>query len=71
MGERKLSILPHLNSPTSIQRKDMSLTFVSLATEYLIEFENIGGNHVHAARRDFDGDFGRDLIKEHLSKENH
>jgi hypothetical protein len=45
--------------------------FRILSNEYLIEFENIGGNHVHAAWRDFDGDFGRDLIKEHLSKENH
>ncbi len=37
--------------------------------DYLIEFDNGGGNHVHSAWRDFDGDFGRDLISEHLKKE--
>ena len=45
--------------------------FRILSNEYLIEYDNQGGNHIHAAWRDFDGDFGRDLIKEHLSKENH
>ena len=34
--------------------------------DYLIEFSNPGDNHVHSAWRDFDGDFGRDLIAEHL-----
>ena len=34
--------------------------------DYLIEFNNPGDNHVHSAWRDFDGDFGRDLIAEHL-----
>ena len=37
--------------------------------EYLIEFNNGNGNHVHSAWRDFDGDFGRDVISEHLKKE--
>ena len=45
--------------------------FRILSSEYLIEYDNQGGNHIHAAWRDFDGDFGRDLIKQHLSKENH
>ena len=45
--------------------------FRILSNEYLIEYDNQGGNHIHAAWRDFDGDFGRDLIKEHLKKENH
>jgi hypothetical protein len=45
--------------------------FRILSNEYLIEYDNQGGNHIHAAWRDFDGDFGRNLIKEHLSKENH
>jgi len=45
--------------------------FRILSKEYLIEYDNQGGNHIHAAWRDFDGDFGRDLIKEHKSKENH
>ena len=44
--------------------------FRILSNEYLIEYDNQGGNHIHATWRDFDGDFGRDLIKEHLKKEN-
>ena len=34
----------------------------------LIEFDNSqnDGNHIHAAWRDFNGDFGRDLLREHL-----
>ena len=34
--------------------------------DYLIEMSTGNGNHVHSAWRDFDGDFGRDLIAEHL-----
>jgi hypothetical protein len=45
--------------------------FRILSNEYLIEYDNQGGNHIHAAWRDFDGDFGRDLIKQHLTKEIH
>ena len=45
--------------------------FRILTNEYLIEYDNQGGNHIHAAWRDFEGDFGRDLIKQHLTKENH
>ena len=52
-----------------------SKTYISyfriLSNEYLIEYDNQGGNHIHTAWRDFDGDFGRDLIKQHLTKENH
>jgi hypothetical protein len=44
--------------------------FYILSDEYLIEYDNQGGNHIHAAWRDFDGDFGRDLIGIHLT-ENH
>ena len=35
---------------------------------FLIEYDNTqgGGNHVHSVWRDFDGDFGRDLLREHL-----
>jgi hypothetical protein len=34
----------------------------------LIEFDNSqgDGNHIHSAWRDFNGDFGRDLLREHL-----
>jgi len=35
---------------------------------FLIEFDNTqnDGNHVHSIWRDFNGDFGRDLLREHL-----
>jgi hypothetical protein len=35
---------------------------------FLIEFDNTqnNGNHVHSVWRDFTGDFGRDLLREHL-----
>ena len=35
---------------------------------FLIEFDNSqnNGNHVHSIWRDFQGDFGRDLLREHL-----
>lgn len=37
---------------------------------FLIEFDNTIGNanHIHTVWRDFDGDFGRDLIKEHYEQ---
>jgi hypothetical protein len=40
--------------------------FCIITSEYLIEFDNQGGNHIHAVWRDFDGDFGRDLLTDHL-----
>jgi hypothetical protein len=35
---------------------------------FLIEFDNTqnNGNHVHSVWRDFNGDFGRDLLREHI-----
>jgi hypothetical protein len=35
---------------------------------FLVEFDNTqnGGNHAHSVWRDFEGDFGRDLLREHL-----
>jgi hypothetical protein len=40
---------------------------------FLIEFDNSqnDGNHVHSVWRDFNGDFGRDLLREHLRSERH
>ncbi len=40
---------------------------------FLIEYDNIqnDGNHVHSVWRDFDGDFGRDLLREHLRASRH
>ena len=36
---------------------------------FLIEYDNVqnGANHVHTVWRDFDGDFGRDLLAEHYA----
>jgi hypothetical protein len=35
---------------------------------FLIEYDNTqnNGNHIHSVWREFDGDFGRDLLREHL-----
>jgi hypothetical protein len=40
---------------------------------FLIEFDNTqnNGNHVHSVWRDFNGDFGRDLLREHLKSGAH
>jgi hypothetical protein len=40
---------------------------------FLIEFDNVqnDANHIHTVWRDFDGDFGRDLIKEHYHNSHH
>jgi len=40
---------------------------------FLIEYDNTqnGANHIHSVWRDFDGDFGRDLLREHRSEHPH
>lgn len=40
---------------------------------FLIEFDNSqnNANHIHTVWRDFDGDFGRDLIHEHFQSSSH
>jgi uncharacterized protein DUF3500 len=40
---------------------------------FLIEFDNTqnDGNHIHSVWRDFNGDFGRDLLREHISSVTH
>ncbi|MFX0556115.1 DUF3500 domain-containing protein [Maribacter sp. CXY002] len=40
---------------------------------FMIEFDNSqnNANHIHSVWRDFDGDFGRDLLKEHYQNANH
>ncbi len=37
------------------------------APTFLIEYDNVqnGANHIHTVWRDFDGDFGRDLLRDH------
>jgi uncharacterized protein DUF3500 len=37
---------------------------------FLIEFDNSqnNGNHIHSVWRDFNGDFGRDLLREHIAQ---
>jgi hypothetical protein len=37
-------------------------------TSFLIEYDNSGGNHVHSVWRDFEGDFGRDVLREHYRR---
>jgi hypothetical protein len=40
---------------------------------FLIEYDNTqnNANHIHSVWRDFDGDFGRDLLREHLRERVH
>jgi Protein of unknown function (DUF3500) len=40
---------------------------------FLIEYDNTqnDGNHVHSVWRDFNGDFGKDLLREHLQRVAH
>jgi hypothetical protein len=40
---------------------------------FLIEYDNTqnDANHIHSVWRDFDGDFGRDLLREHLASAAH
>jgi hypothetical protein len=40
---------------------------------FLVEFDNTQNhaNHIHSVWRDFDGDFGRDLIREHYQSSGH
>lgn len=40
---------------------------------FLVEFDNTqnNANHIHLVWRDFEGDFGRDLIKEHYQHSHH
>jgi hypothetical protein len=35
---------------------------------FLIELDNSNGNHIHSAWRDFDGDWGRDVLGEHYRR---
>jgi uncharacterized protein DUF3500 len=40
---------------------------------FLVEYDNTqnDGNHIHSVWRDFNGDFGRDLLREHLRSSPH
>jgi hypothetical protein len=40
---------------------------------FLVEYDNSqnNGNHVHSVWRDFAGDFGRDLLREHIKSVAH
>jgi len=40
---------------------------------FLIEYDNTqnGANHIHSVWRDFEGDFGRDLLREHRAEHPH
>ena len=43
------------------------------APDFLIEYDNTqnGANHIHSVWREFDGDFGRDLLREHRDRHPH
>lgn len=38
---------------------------------FILEYDNTqnGANHIHAVWRDFEGDFGRDLLREHIQRD--
>lgn len=36
-------------------------------SRFLIELDNSGGNHIHSVWRDFEGDWGRDVLGEHYT----
>jgi len=40
---------------------------------FLIEYDNTqnDGNHIHSVWRDFNGDFGEDLLREHVHGKDH
>jgi hypothetical protein len=40
---------------------------------FLVEYDNVqnSANHIHTVWRDFDGDFGRDLLREHYQSAQH
>ncbi len=40
---------------------------------FLVEYDNTqnDGNHIHSIWRDFDGDFGKDLLREHVKSQPH
>jgi hypothetical protein len=40
---------------------------------FLVEYDNTqnDGNHIHSVWRDFNGDFGRDLLREHIKSQPH
>ena len=40
---------------------------------FLVEYDNTqnDGNHIHSVWRDFNGDFGRDLLRDHLKSSPH
>ncbi|NOT62470.1 MAG: DUF3500 domain-containing protein [Acidobacteria bacterium] len=55
-----------------VNKGDLHYYRVQGAT-FLIEYDNTqnNGNHIHSAWRDFNGDFGRDLIREHYQATPH
>ena len=42
--------------------------FRTQGSHFLIEYDNSGGNHVHSVWRDFEGDWGRDVLAEHYRR---
>jgi hypothetical protein len=56
----------------SVRRGDAHYYRVQGAS-FLVEYDNTqnGANHIHSVWRDFDGDFGRDLLREHYRTSTH
>lgn len=54
-------------------KRDVGEYYRIQAPEFLIEYDNTqnGANHTHTVWRDWDGDFGRDLLAEHHRRFNH
>lgn len=50
----------------SVERGEGNYYYVQ-GPHFLIEYDNTqnGGNHIHSVWREFDGDFGEDLLREH------
>ena len=43
---------------------------IEIVTDEVTNIQN-DGNHVHSVWRDFEGDFGRDILREHLQASRH
>jgi len=50
------------------QRRGKPYYYRIQGPQFLIELDNSGGNHIHSVWRDFDGDWGRDVLADHYRK---
>ena len=56
-----------------IKSSEWNKGFATEGNTFLIEFDNTthNANHIHIVWRDFNGDFGVDLLNEHYKKSKH